>query len=61
VVGVRKFVLLFSIVLGVLLTSAVALAQTGDTTPPETMLSSWEHPDPYESYTSATFGFSAST
>ncbi len=43
--------------LTMLLSSGVALAQAADTTPPETMLSSWQHPDPYDYRTSATFAF----
>jgi hypothetical protein len=60
VIGMRRIALLLaSIAVAMLLASGVALAQAEDTTPPETTLSSWERPDPYDYRTNATFGFSS--
>ena len=55
----KRVVLLAAMVTALLLTSGVALAQEADTTPPETTLSSWQHPRPYDNSSSATFGISS--
>ena len=45
--------------LTVLLASRGVMAQEADTTPPDTTISEWDRPEPYEYRTNATFGFSS--
>ena len=55
----RSVLLVASVALAVLLASGTALAQTADTTPPETTIGTWDRPSAHENETNASFGFAS--